>query len=48
MPNRKMVMPRLKDKSGKTKHYAYTQAGQPAYRKARDAKRRKAKKGGVK
>ena len=47
MPNRKMVMPRLKTK-GKTKHYAYTQAGQTAYRKARDAKRRKAKKGGVK
>ena len=41
-------MPKLKDKSGKTKLYAYTQAGQTAYRNARDAKRRKAKKGVVK
>ena len=37
-------MPKLKTKSGKTKHYSYTQAGQTAYRKARDASRRKAKK----
>jgi len=37
-------MPKLKTKSGKTKHYPYTQAGQTAYRKARDASRRKAKK----
>ena len=41
-------MPKLKTKSGKTKHYPYTQAGQAAYRKARDAARRKAKKSGVK
>ena len=39
-------MPRLKTKSGKTKHYAYTQAGQTAYRKARDAQKRRARKRG--
>ena len=37
-------MPKLKTKSGKTKHYPYTQAGQTAYRKARDAHKRAVKK----
>ena len=41
-------MPTRTTKSGKKIHYPYTQAGQTAYRKARDAKRRKAKKSGVK
>jgi len=41
-------MPRLTTKSGKVKHYKYTQGGRMAYRKARDAARRKSKKSGVK
>ncbi len=41
-------MPKLKTKSGKTKHYAYTQAGRMKYKKARDAAKRRAKKSGVK
>ena len=39
-------MPKLKTKSGKTKHYSYSQAGQTAYRKARDTQKRRARKKG--
>ena len=39
-------MPKLKTKSGNTKHYSYSQAGQTAYRKARDAQKRRARKKG--
>ena len=34
-------MPKLKTKSGKTKHYAYTKKGYAAYDKAKKAKKRK-------
>ena len=39
-------MPTRTTKSGKKIHYAYTQAGQTAYRKARDAQKRRARKRG--
>ena len=39
-------MPTRTTKSGKKIHYAYTQAGQTAYRKARAAQKRRARKRG--